>query len=97
MNSSRHPKSKGACDGVYAIQGASRMSERPEYVKCIEDKPSLGWCGELIPPGDWAFTSIEHAIRTVRKGERLIPCPHCMVAVLEALNEVIKQSAPWRE
>lgn len=53
------------------------MSERPDYVFCIEDTTTRdSECGRRAPP-EFMFLSKAHAGEHVRLGGRLLICPGC--------------------
>lgn len=62
--------------------------ERPEWEKCIRrthaDHLLKAWCGRSIGC-EWAFTDIDHAAHTATAEDRLVPCRHCLVAIVKAL------------
>lgn len=75
--------------------GQNASMTRPDYVRCISSTRDQSWCGEPLAL-DWYFQSTDHAILAVKNGSRMLPCPNCLLAVIEALDTVIKAPAPWR-
>ena len=57
------------------------MTERPEWVKCIEKERGTTLCGRRVSM-EWCFIDIEHAENTVKHGGRLVPCEECIAASL---------------
>jgi hypothetical protein len=66
------------------------MSERPEYVHCVEhdhaDLKGTSWCGRRLWSMDWRFVDIDHAANNGLNGGRLVACPACVTAITTALR-----------
>jgi hypothetical protein len=66
------------------------MTDRPEWVKCINDahldNTGLSWCGCRIETFEFSFVDIGHAAMNGRNGGRLVACPECVSAICEALR-----------
>ncbi len=68
-----------------------QVDGRPEWIVCIDDThaDNLGktWCGKPKPPLTFTFVSVDHAAINGRNKGRLVCCPECAKAVIEALRE----------
>ena len=64
-------------------------SPRPEQIACIADTHAdnrgKAWCGK--PATGFTFESVDHAAMNGRAKGRLVSCPECAKAVIEALRE----------
>ena len=63
---------------------------RPDWVKCIrqthEERKTKSWCDRILYYSDeWAFIDIDHAVHSAQQGDRLVPCPECVTAIVAAL------------
>lgn len=61
---------------------------RPEYVKCVRDgvyESTTSFCGRETS-GGFAFTDATHAVLNARNEGRLLICPECAKAMLEAIQ-----------
>ena len=70
---------------------------RPEWSKCVaavvgsaHDLYKKTWCGRPLYGAEWVFTSVEHAALNGRAQDRLVCCPECLVAIVEALSNGYK-------
>lgn len=56
------------------------MTNRPEWIKCIctggRQDPSI--CSRPHSANDWRFVDAAHAIESIARDSRLVPCPECM-------------------
>ena len=58
------------------------MTERPDYIRCVEKAPGVTYCG--LPHEGFVFTDVAHARDAEKQETRLQPCDNCMAAVDEA-------------
>lgn len=62
---------------------------RPDFIKCIEhthaDKVGQSWCGRDVRL-EFRFENIDHAAYNALNGGRLLICPDCAGAALEAVS-----------
>ena len=64
---------------------------RPDYIACIghtnapTDGPTRTWCGRTCYM-EWVFLGIDHAVYSVHKETRMVPCPECVAAILAVLS-----------
>ena len=66
------------------------MTERPEYIRCIQhthaEKQNTSWCGKQVYSFDLPFQDIDHATYSVMNGSRLVPCPDCVNSIFQILE-----------
>lgn len=71
---------------------------RPDYICCIRqthtDKSKLSWCGRTLDPFEFVFMDIDHAAYSNLAGDRLVPCPKCVRAIVNALCAKAVVGAP---
>ncbi len=69
-----------------------KMTNRPEYISCIQhthaDRVKTSWCGKTLYTFDWFFQNIDHAAHTVMNEARQVPCPECIAAIREVFKGV---------
>ena len=68
------------------------------YMSCIQDLEAHGTrslCGRECK--EWMFKGVDHAVLSVQKGMRILPCPICMVTAYEELNEALGLAMTNRE
>jgi len=56
-----------------------------EYIKHIKDTNDLAWCSDPIE-NDFSFIDIDHAVRHLRNGGRLLLCPKCAEIIISYLK-----------
>lgn len=54
------------------------MTERPDYIRCVEKSPGVTYCG--LPHEGFVFTDVDHARDAEKQDTRLQPCDNCLAA-----------------
>ena len=68
------------------------MTERPDYIRCIQhthaNRKKTSWCGKTLYSFDWVFQDIDHATYSIMNQSRQVPCPECITAIREVFNGI---------
>src|SRR5689334_4018398 len=69
--------------------GTERKDEsepQPEYVKCVDSINGVTWCGRKPAVFEFRFIDAQHAALARLQRQRLLVCPACRRAIVDALE-----------